>query len=65
MSSKMVTIENLTLETETSEAYLVVKDGEKTWLPKSQVSDLVIDSDRKVISSLRIPLWLAENHGLD
>ena len=44
----------------TDKAHLFVFDDEDVWLPKSQITDL----DEKT-KTLKIPLWLAEEKGIE
>jgi len=48
------------VEYETEKAYLLNIDGEKYWIPKSQVEDL--DEELKIIT---LPEWLINEKGLD
>jgi len=55
------------IEKETEKAFLVVVDGEKIWLPKSQVvadeSDPLEEGSEEV--DIAITEWIAREKGLD
>ena len=73
-SSKETThVSDLVLLHSTVAAHLFqTHDGEKVWIPKSQVKSIalgkdIVGADRKTVkevTDLEIPLWLAEKNGM-
>lgn len=61
---EIISIEDAVLIKETDGAYLIQKDGDEVWIPKSQVSEFQINVNTNEITSFKIPLWLAEKNNL-
>jgi 5,10-methenyltetrahydromethanopterin hydrogenase len=74
MRNDIVTLEDLVLVHTTDKAYLVRDDdGEESWIPKSQVTNISFGKDidpgddgetLKEIIELEIPQWLADKLNL-
>lgn len=64
MSDRTVEIEDVQSITETDKALLVEIDGERHWIPKSQIVDESEVYKEKQTGKLVITEWFAEKEGL-